>query len=92
MKTSRQESLAEARLLTTRPGETAPVLFGEVKPFALQKDWDELAPGSSGYLAVVVDKSSFKSQEGPCDLTVELYRQDGLLDAHVLLDRRFVRE
>ncbi|MFL5354886.1 DUF2381 family protein [Archangium sp.] len=85
-------SLSEARLLTTRPGETAPVLFGEAKPFALQKDWEELAPGASGYLAVVVDKSAFKSREGACDLTVELYRQDGLLDAHVLLDRRLVRE
>lgn len=89
---SKPWSLAEARLLTTRPGETAPVLFGEARPFALQKDWDELAPGASGCLAVVVDKSAFRSQEGPCDLTVELYRQDGLLDAHVLLDRRLVRE
>jgi uncharacterized protein (TIGR02268 family) len=84
--------LAEARLLTTRPGEKAPILFGETKPFALQKDWDELAPGTSGAFAVVVDKSAFTSQEGPCDLTVELYRHDGLLVGHVLLDRRLVRE
>jgi hypothetical protein len=89
---SKPWSLAEARLLTTRPGEKPPVLFGESKPFALQKDWDELAPGASGYLAVVVDKSAFTSREGPCDLTVELYRHDGLLVGHVLLDRRMVRE
>lgn len=84
-------SLAEARLRTTRPGEKAPILFGEARPFALQKDWDELAPGASGILAVVVDKSAFTSQEGPCNLTVELYRHDGLLVGHVVLDRRLVR-
>jgi uncharacterized protein (TIGR02268 family) len=89
---SRPWSLSEARLLTTRPGEKAPILFGETKPFALQKDWDELAPGTSGAFAVVVDKSAFTSQEGPCDLTVELYRHDGLLAGHVLLDRRLLRE
>ncbi|WP_309896495.1 DUF2381 family protein [Archangium sp.] len=84
-------SLAEARLRTTRPGEKAPILFGEARPFALQKDWGELAPGASGTLAIVVDKSAFTSQEGPCDLTVELYRHDGLLVGHVVLDRRLVR-
>ncbi|QRN98095.1 DUF2381 family protein [Archangium violaceum] len=89
---TRPWSLSEARLLTTRPGEKAPVLFGEAKPFALQKDWDELGPGASGSLALVVDKSAFTSREGPCDLTVELYRHDGLLETHVLLDRRLIRE
>ncbi|HZH15120.1 MAG TPA: DUF2381 family protein [Archangium sp.] len=84
-------SLAEARVLTTRPREKAPILFGEARPFALHKDWDELAPGSAGSLAVVVDKSAFTSQEGPCDLTVELYRHDGLLVGHVLMDRRLIR-
>lgn len=85
-------SLSEARLLTTRPGQQPPLLFREAKPFALQKDWDELAPGESGSIAIVVDKSAFTSREGPCDLTVELYRHDGLLETHVLLDRRLVRE
>jgi hypothetical protein len=70
----------------------APILFGEARPFALQKDWDELAPGASGTLAIVVDRSAFTSQEGPCNLTVELYRHDGLLVGHVVLDRRYVRE
>ena len=84
-------SLAEARVLTTRSGERAPILFGEARPFALQKDWEELAPGESGTLAIVVDRSAFTSQEGPCDLTVELYRHDGLLVGHAVLDRRLVR-
>ena len=88
---SKPWSLAEVRLRTTRPGEKAPILFGEARPFALQKDWEELAPGASGTFAVVVDKSAFTSQEGPCNLTVELYRHDGLLVGHVVLDRRFVR-
>jgi hypothetical protein len=88
---SKTWSLAEVRLRTTRPGEKAPILFGEARPFALQKDWEELAPGASGTFAVVVDKSAFTSQEGPCNLTVELYRHDGLLVGHVVLDRRFVR-
>ena len=89
---SKPWSLAEARLLTTRPGEKPPLLFSESKPFALQADRDEIAPGASGFLAVVVDSSAFTSQEGPCDLTVELYRNDGLMETHVLLDRRLVRE
>ncbi|HYO74049.1 MAG TPA: DUF2381 family protein [Archangium sp.] len=89
---SKPWSLAEARLLTTRPGEKAPILFGEMKPFALQKDWDELAPGTSGVFAIVVDKSAFSSQEGPCDLTVEIYRHDGLLAGHIPLDRRLLRD
>ncbi|MFY0527176.1 DUF2381 family protein [Archangium gephyra] len=89
---SKPWSLVEARVLTTRPGRKAPTLFGEARPFALHKDWDELAPGSAGSLAVVVDKSAFTSQEGPCDLTVELYRHDGLRVGHVLMDRRLFRE
>lgn len=89
---SRSWSLAEVRLLTTRPGEKPPLLFSEAKPFALQVDRDEIPPGESGLLAVVVDGSAFTSQEGPSDLTVELYRHDGLMETHILLDRRLVRE
>jgi uncharacterized protein (TIGR02268 family) len=89
---TRPWSLAEARLLTTRPGEKPPLLFSETKPFALQAERDEIPPGTSGFIAVVVDGSAFTSQEGPCDLTVELYRHDGLMETHILLDRRLVRE
>jgi uncharacterized protein (TIGR02268 family) len=85
-------SLAEARLKTTRAGETPPLVFGESKKFALQTSLDEIPPGQSGTLAIVFDKSAFTSREGPCDLTVEIYRHDGLLEAHVLVERRLVRQ
>ena len=92
---SKSWSLAEARLLTTRPGEDrrAPFLFGEARPFALRTDRNEIAPGQSGTVAVVVDKSAFKTDDGFVNtLALELYRQDGFLDTYVLLDRRLVRE
>ncbi|REG30999.1 uncharacterized protein (TIGR02268 family) [Archangium gephyra] len=92
---SKSWSLAEARLLTTRPGEDlrAPFLFGEAKPFALRTDRDEIAPGQSGTVAVVVDRSAFRTDDGFVNtLALEFYRQDGFLDTYVLLDRRLVRE
>jgi uncharacterized protein (TIGR02268 family) len=89
---SKPWGLAEARLLTTRPGEKPPLLFSEAKPFALQANREEIPPGESGIIVMVVDRSAFMSQEGPCDLTVELYRHDGLMETHVLLDRRLLRE
>jgi uncharacterized protein (TIGR02268 family) len=92
---SKPWSLAEARLLTTRPGEDrrAPFLFGEAKPFALRTDRNEIPPGQTGTIAVVVDSSAFKTDDGFVNtLALEFYRQDGFLDTYVLLDRRLVRE
>ncbi|MCY1083520.1 DUF2381 family protein [Archangium lansingense] len=92
---SKSWSLAEARLRTMRPGEDQrpPFLFGEERPFALRADRDELAPGETGTLAVVVDRNAFETESGLVKtLALEIYRQDGLLDAHVILDRRLVRE
>ncbi|HEX8826388.1 MAG TPA: DUF2381 family protein [Archangium sp.] len=92
---SKPWSLAEARLRTTRPGEDqrAPFLFGEARPFALRTDREEIAPGESGNVAVVVDRSAFKADDGFVKtLALEIYRQDGFLDTYVLLDRRLVRE
>ncbi|WNG15330.1 DUF2381 family protein [Cystobacter fuscus] len=92
---SKPWSLAEARLRTTRPGEDqrAPFLFGEARPFSLRADRDEIAPGESGNVAVVVDRSAFKADDGFVKtLALEIYRQDGFLDTYVLLDRRLVRE
>ena len=92
---SKPWSLAEARLRTTRPGEDQrpPFLFGEVRPFALRADRDEIAPGETGSLAVVVDKSAFETESGLVNiLALEIYRYDGLMDTHVLLDRRLIRE
>ncbi|WPB77004.1 DUF2381 family protein [Archangium violaceum] len=92
---SKSWSLAEVRLRTTRPGEDqrAPFLFGEDKPFALRTDRNEIAPGQTGIIAVVVDRSAFRTNAGFVNtLALEFYRQDGFLDTYVLLDRRLVRE
>ncbi|WP_158502162.1 DUF2381 family protein [Vitiosangium sp. GDMCC 1.1324] len=92
---SKPWSLAEARLVTTRPGEDQrpPFLFGEARPFALRADRDEIAPGETGNIAVVVDKSAFDTESGLVNtLALELYRHDGLMDTHVLLERRLARE
>lgn len=92
---SKPWSLLEARLLSTRPGEDprAPFLFGEARPFALRTNRDEIAPGQSGNVAIVVDRSAFKTDDGFVDtLALEVYRQDGFMDTYVLLDRRLVRE
>jgi len=88
-------SLAEARLRTMRPGEDQrpPFLFGEERPFAMRADRDEIAPGETGVLAVVVDRNAFETESGLVKtLALEVYRQDGLLEAHVILDRQLVRE
>ncbi|MFY0562322.1 DUF2381 family protein [Archangium lansingense] len=92
---SKPWSLAEARLRTMRPGEDQrpPFLFGEERTFALRADRDEIAPGETGAIAVVVDRNAFETESGLVKtLALELYRQDGLLDAHVILDRRLLRE
>jgi hypothetical protein len=83
----------EVRLSPTRPGVEPGSLFREeAKPFALHMDRDEIPPGASGRVAVVVDKSAFTSKDGPADLALELFRQDGLLNALVVLDHRLARE
>jgi uncharacterized protein (TIGR02268 family) len=91
---SKPWGLAEARLVTTRPGEDQlpPFLFGETRPFALRADRDEIAPGETGNIAVVVDKSAFTTEAGLINtLALEIYRSDGLRDTHVLLERRLAR-
>jgi uncharacterized protein (TIGR02268 family) len=86
-------SLLEARLVTIRPGEDPePYVFGDKKPFALRADRDEIAPGESGNVAVVVDRSAFKTATGDSTLVLEIYRKDGWRQAYVLLDSRLARE
>jgi uncharacterized protein (TIGR02268 family) len=90
---SKPWSLLEARLVTMRPSEDQrpPFLFGEARPFALRTDRDEIAPGETGNIAVVVDKSAFETESGLVNaLALEIYRHDGLMDTHVLLDRWLV--
>lgn len=75
--------LAEARL-TTLSSRTA-------RPFALRMTPSEIIPGASGTLAVVADKSAFVSQEGLVDLTLEIFRGDGLQQVAIVLERRLIR-
>ncbi|MBZ4419780.1 DUF2381 family protein [Myxococcus sp. RHSTA-1-4] len=83
-KSERPWSLMEARLSTASSGEA--------RPFALRMDQDSIAPGASGRLAVVADRSAFKSGDGFDNLELELFRHDGLRHAYVLLDHRLARE
>jgi uncharacterized protein (TIGR02268 family) len=76
--------LAEVRLSNPSTGES--------RPFALHTAQDVIAPGESGYVVVVADKSAFLTKDGPTALALELVRRDGLLQAWVGLDYRLVRE
>lgn len=71
---------------------TAGLTAGTSRPFALRMSRPEIVPGASGTLAVVVDKSAFVSEEGLVDLTLEIFRHDGLQQAVVLLEHRLLRE
>ena len=74
---SKPWNLLEARLVTIRPGEDPePYVFGDKKPFALRADRDEIAPGESGNVAVIVDRSAFKTENGNAELILEIYRKE----------------
>jgi uncharacterized protein (TIGR02268 family) len=75
----------EARLSSERTSPTD-------RPFALRMNHAEIVPGASGTLAVVVDQSAFASQQGLVDLTLKIFRKDGLQQVSVSLDHRLVRE
>ncbi|MFL5359114.1 DUF2381 family protein [Archangium sp.] len=78
--------------MLSRQSFDEPVRTGEKKEFALRMSRDEIQRGESGYIAVVADKSAFISKDGPVHLVLELFRQDGLQQAVVLLDHRIVEE
>jgi uncharacterized protein (TIGR02268 family) len=91
---SKPWNLLEARLVAIRPGEDPEpsYVFGDPRRFALRQDRDDIAPGESGNVAVVVDRSAFQAENGPVELVLELYRQDGWRQAFVVLDQRLARE
>jgi uncharacterized protein (TIGR02268 family) len=93
---SKSWSLSEARLVTIAShaeDPRPPFLFGEARLFAMRADRDEIAPGETGMVAIVVDRTAFDTESGLVNfLALEIYRQDGLLATHVVLDRRLVRE
>jgi hypothetical protein len=81
---ARSWSLSEARL-TTESG-------GHARPVAVRSAQASIPSGKSGSLAVVADKSAFVGEDGPVDLALEIFRDDGFRQAFVLLDHRLVRE
>jgi len=64
----------------------------EAWPFALRMDQAELAPGSSGTIAVVTDVSGFDFKQGTERLVLQLLRSDGLVQAYVTLEEKDVRK
>lgn len=80
----RSWSLSKTRLST--------VAGGAVRPVALRAERTGIPPGRSGSFAFVADRSAFLSEGRPENLTLELYRQDGLLQVQVMLDHRLARE
>ncbi|WP_257460863.1 DUF2381 family protein [Archangium lipolyticum] len=63
------------------------------RPFALRMDRNEIAPGQSGKIAVVVDKSAFQTDQGQlADLALQIFRGDGLLQVAVAMDHTLVRQ
>jgi uncharacterized protein (TIGR02268 family) len=59
---------------------------GSAWPFALRLDHVEIAPGSSGTIAVVADVSAFDFKRGAEKLVLQLFRSDGLMEAYVTLE------
>jgi uncharacterized protein (TIGR02268 family) len=63
------------------------------RPFALRMDRTGIAPGQSGKLAVVVDKSAFETKGGELvDLALQIFRGDGILQVSVPLDHTLVQQ
>jgi hypothetical protein len=64
-----------------------------VRPFALRLERPTIAPGQSGKIAVVVDKSAFETKDGNLtDLALQIFRGDGLLQVAVALEASLVRQ
>ncbi|MBN9686817.1 MULTISPECIES: DUF2381 family protein [unclassified Corallococcus] len=76
--------MMEARLST--------VSGGAARAFALRTQHEEIAPGAMGRIAVVADDSAFQSPQGLEQLALELFRSDGLSQAYLVLEQRFIRE
>ncbi|HEX8824679.1 MAG TPA: DUF2381 family protein [Archangium sp.] len=63
------------------------------RPFALRMNRNEIVPGQSGKIAVVVDKSAFETEGGQlADLALQIFRGDGLLQVAVAMDHTLIRQ
>jgi hypothetical protein len=80
----RSWSVKSARLLT--------IAGGQERPAAMRSASSSIAPGASGVVAVIVDKSAFIEDGKLTALFLEVYRHDGLRQALVQLDPSLVAE
>ncbi|EPX56664.1 hypothetical protein D187_008006 [Cystobacter fuscus DSM 2262] len=71
-------SMTSARLVTKDRGDERAV--------AIRTTFREIAPGASGVMALVVDKSAFLEEGHWTSLFLEIYRYDGLRQALIQLD------
>jgi uncharacterized protein (TIGR02268 family) len=71
--------LMEARLIRASTGAEW--------PFAIRTDRAQIAPGTTGTIAVVADLSTFDFKEGAEKLVLQLFRADGLMVASVTLEK-----
>ena len=76
--------LMEARLVSEPSGTPW--------PFAMRMDREEIAPGSSGTIAVVADVSAFDFKKGTEKLVLQLFQSNGLMVAYVTLEEMRVRK
>jgi uncharacterized protein (TIGR02268 family) len=61
------------------------------RPFALRTDREQITSGTTGYVAVVADKSAFQEGAELKNLLLEIYRDDGYRQLFVLLDPSLFR-
>lgn len=64
----------------------------EIRKGAVRMQPREIAPGASGVVAIVADRSAFASAKGLEPLVIQLIRDDGLVQAFVRLDPSLVRK
>ncbi|WP_224362066.1 DUF2381 family protein [Hyalangium versicolor] len=62
------------------------------QPFALRMTRSAIAPGQSGIIAVVVDRSAFEKDGQLVDLALQIFRADGNQQVMVRMDRTLIRQ
>ena len=62
------------------------------RPYALRMTRSAIAPGQSGTIAVVADKSAFEHEGQLVDLALQIFRADGNQQVMVSMDRTLIRQ
>jgi uncharacterized protein (TIGR02268 family) len=86
---NRSWRLSEARLTSAGDFDKP---FPETRECAVRMTPRSIAPGASGVVAIVADRSAFVTEQGLEALALQLVRDDGLVQAVVLLDPSLARE